>query len=225
MMPMPGPTVREAFHTDRDFVSATRAGKDADAPIRPPYNGRMEKRIPVEPGKAYLLLNHGPVTLVSSTHAGRRNVMAASWAMPLDFLPPKVAVVIDRNTLTRELVEASGEFVLNIPTRRMAQQVVHCGTHGGRDLDKFAAFGLSGAPGSAVGAPLVEGCAGWLECRVIAEPAIQGRYDLFLGEVLAAWADPRQFSDGRWHFAEDDGRTIHYCAGGQFFATGDAFEA
>lgn len=194
-------------------------------PIRPPYNGCMEKRIPVAPGKAYLLLNHGPVTLVSSAHGAHRNVMAASWAMPLDFVPPKVAVVIDRNTLTRELVEASGEFVLNIPTRRMARQVVQCGTHGGRDVDKFAAFGLSGSPGSSVGAPLIEGCAGWLECRVIAEPAIQGRYDLFLGEVLAAWADPCCFSDGRWHFADADGRTIHYSAGGQFFATGDAFEA
>jgi flavin reductase (DIM6/NTAB) family NADH-FMN oxidoreductase RutF len=187
----------------------------------------MEKPIPVEAGKAYLLLNHGPVTLVSSAHAGRRNVMAASWAMPLDFVPPKVAVVIDRSTLTRELVEASGEFVLNIPTRRMARQVLQCGTHGGRDLDKFTAFGLSGEAGSAsaVAAPLVAGCVGWLECRVIAEPAIQGRYDLFLGEVLAAWADPRHFSDGRWHFADADGRTIHYSAGGRFFATGDAFEA
>ena len=123
MMPMPGPTVREAFHTDRDFVSATRAGKDADAPIRQPYNGRMEKRIPVAPGKACLLLNHGPVTLVRSALA------------------------------------------------------------------------------------------------------VEGRYDLFLGEVLAAWVAPRQFSDGRWHFAEEDGRTIHYCAGARFFATGDAFEA
>ena len=31
----------------------------------------------------------------------RRNIMAAAWAMPLDFDPPKVAVVIDKSTLTR----------------------------------------------------------------------------------------------------------------------------
>ena len=54
---------------------------------------------PVELTQSYLLLNHGPVTLVSSAHNGQRNVMAASWVMPLDFDPPKVAVVIDRNTL------------------------------------------------------------------------------------------------------------------------------
>lgn len=67
---------------------------------------RME---PVELTKSYLLMNHGPVTLVSSAHGERRNVMAASWAMPLDFSPPKVAVVVDSRAYTRELIEANDE--------------------------------------------------------------------------------------------------------------------
>jgi flavin reductase (DIM6/NTAB) family NADH-FMN oxidoreductase RutF len=56
----------------------------------------------------------------------------------------------------------------------------------------------------------------------------QRKYDLFIGEVLAAWADPAVFSNGRWHFAaaaDDALRTVHYRAGGHFFVTGDAFEA
>ncbi len=60
----------------------------------------MNNLVPVELPKSYLLLNHGPVTLVSSAHGDRRNVMAASWAMPLDFAPPKVAVVIDSRAFT-----------------------------------------------------------------------------------------------------------------------------
>ena len=63
----------------------------------------MSERIAVPLPKAYLLLNHGPTVLVSSTHGERRNVMAAAWSMPLDFSPSKVAVVIDKATLTREL--------------------------------------------------------------------------------------------------------------------------
>ncbi|HRH72362.1 MAG TPA: flavin reductase, partial [Zoogloea sp.] len=74
---------------------------------------------PVPLSKACRLLNHGPTVLVSSAHAGRRNVMAAAWTMPLDFDPPKVAVVIDKSTFTRELIEASGEFVLALPTRSL----------------------------------------------------------------------------------------------------------
>lgn len=184
----------------------------------------MSQRTAVELNKAYLLLNHGPVTLVSSAAGERRNVMAASWAMPLDFDPPKVAVVIDRSTLTRELVEASGEFVLNIPSLRIAETVLQAGSVSGREGDKLAALEITTSPASAVGAPLVEGCLGWLECRVIPEPENQRKYDLFVAEVVAAWADPAVFSNGRWSFQDGEKRTIHYRAGGHFFATGDGFE-
>ncbi len=180
-------------------------------------------REPVELSKAYLLLNHGPVTLVSSGAGGKRNVMAASWAMPLDFAPPKIAVVIDKSAYSRELIEASGEFVLNIPCRAIAEQVLAVGSCCGRGEDKFSLTGLSTEPASIVDAPLVGGCVAWLECKVIPELHNEQRYDLFLAEVVAAWADPRVFSGGRWHFPSDDLRTLHYLAGGNFIATGDAF--
>lgn len=183
----------------------------------------VARRVAVPLPKAYLLLNHGPVTLVSSAADGQRNVMAASWAMPLDFDPPKVAVVIDRNAYTRQLIEASGEFVLNIPSRAIADKVLAVGSVSGREGDKFARYGLATASGAQVQAPLVEGCVGWLECRVIPESHNQQTYDLFLAEVVAAWADPAVFSDGHWAFASDAQRTLHYRAGGHFFATGEAF--
>jgi flavin reductase (DIM6/NTAB) family NADH-FMN oxidoreductase RutF len=182
----------------------------------------MTSRVAVPLAKAYRLLNHGPTVLVSSAHAGRRNVMAAAWTMPLDFDPPKVAVVIDKTTQTRELVEASGEFVLCVPSRQQAALTLAVGTQSGRDIDKFSLAGVAAA--NAVGAPLIAGCLAWLECRVIVEPHIQQAYDLFLGEVVAAWADPSVFSDGRWHFPDEQRRSIHYLSGGSFFTTGDAFE-
>jgi flavin reductase (DIM6/NTAB) family NADH-FMN oxidoreductase RutF len=185
----------------------------------------MNQRIAVPLPKAYRLLNHGPTVLVSSAHAGRRNVMAAAWAMPLDFDPPKVAVVIDKSTLTRELVEASGEFVLNVPSRQQAAMTLAVGTKSGRDVDKFSGVGVGATVASVVGAPLIEGCLAWLECRVIPEPHNQLTHDLFLARVVAAWADPAVFSDGRWHFPNEQQRSIHYLSGGSFFATGDAFEA
>jgi len=185
----------------------------------------MTTRIAVPLPKAYLLLNHGPTVLVSSAHGSRRNVMAAAWNMALDFDPPKVAVVIDKATLTRELVAASGEFVLNVPSRQQAAMTLAVGTQSGREVDKFGKeVGAGETAASAVGAPLIEGCLAWLECRVIPEPHIQNTYDLFLAEVVAAWADPAAFSDGRWHFPDPQRRSIHYQAGGSFFATGEAFE-
>jgi hypothetical protein len=80
-------------------------------------------REPVPLAKACRLLNHGPTVLVTSAHNGRRNVMAAALNMALDFDPPKIAVVIDKSTVTRELVEALGKFSLNVPARGIASQV------------------------------------------------------------------------------------------------------
>lgn len=173
--------------------------------------------------KAYRLLNHGPVVLVSSAHQGQSNVMAAAWSMPLDFDPPKVTVVIDKATLTRQLVESSGSFVLNVPSQALAEQTLAVGTDSGKTLpDKLARHGVRTFAASQSAAPLVHGCVAWLECRLIPEPHNQTTYDLFIGEVVAAWADSRVFSAGRWHFDDAPAslRSLHYVAGGQFYATG-----
>jgi flavin reductase (DIM6/NTAB) family NADH-FMN oxidoreductase RutF len=171
------------------------------------------------------LLNHGPVTLVSSGHGHSRNVMAAAWTMPLDFDPPKVAVVIDANSHTRGLVEASGEFALNIPCRAIVEQVLKAGSVSGRDVDKFAFAGLSTFPAQVVTVPLLEACVAWLECRVLPRPDNERQHDLFLAEVVAAQADARVFHDNRWHFADEALRTLHYFGGAAFAMTGETVYA
>jgi flavin reductase (DIM6/NTAB) family NADH-FMN oxidoreductase RutF len=181
-------------------------------------------RLPVEPAHVYRLLNHGPTALVGAAHNGVQNVMAAAWVMPLDFEPPKILAVIDRQTFTRGLIEASGEFTLSLPPRELAAATVLAGSSSGRDGNKFASSGLVPLEAKMVGAPLIDGCLAWLECKVIDEPANQQRYDLFIAEVVAAWADPRVFVDGHWLMGPDTPHTLHYIAGGRFFETGPAFE-
>jgi flavin reductase (DIM6/NTAB) family NADH-FMN oxidoreductase RutF len=188
----------------------------------------------VDLAKAYCLLNHGPTILVTSAHAGSRNIMAAAWNVPLDFNPPRVIVVIDKNTYTRELVEASGTFAINVPCVAQIDTVYQVGSSSGRDLgdtDKFALYGLQTFPAEKIDAPLLTGCVAWLECKVIAEPHNQNTYDLFIAEVVAAYADERVFSQNahgqyRWHFeGHDELRTIHHVAGGSFFAAGAMHQA
>jgi len=181
-------------------------------------------RQPVPLDRCTRLLNHGPTVLVSAEAGGRRNVMAAAWSMPLDFDPPKVAVVLDKATFTRTLIEASGHFVLAVPPVALVDLTHRVGNSSGHDLDKFAGSAVPSEPGPATGAPLVDGCIAWLECRHLSEPHIEQAYDLFLGEVVAAWADSRVFHDGRWHFdgADDSLRSIHHVAGGHFLRIGEA---
>lgn len=94
----------------------------------------------------------------------------------------------------------------------------------GRDIDKFAAYGAAAFRAGRIAAPLLDGCIGWLECRLIPEPHIQAAYDLFLGEVVAAWADPAAFHESHWQAGQGGRKSIHYVAGGHFFETGETFE-
>lgn len=178
----------------------------------------------VELTKAFRLLNHGPTTLITSTHAGKQNIMAAAWACALDFNPPKVTVVIDSKTYTRELIEAEGSFAINLPCVKQIEMVKKVGSISGRDFpksDKFAEYGIETFAAKEISAPLVKDCVAWLECKIITDTNNQNTYDLFIAEVVAAHADEHVFSDGHWHFdRHDELRTIHHVAGGVFFATG-----
>jgi flavin reductase (DIM6/NTAB) family NADH-FMN oxidoreductase RutF len=182
---------------------------------------------PVDPAKAYRLLNHGPTVLVSAQHAGVDNVMAAAWSCALDFMPAKLTVVLDKIAKTRELVEQSGLFVIQVPTAAQLQLTHEVGTRSLlEDADKLERSGveLFRMPGHDL--PFVAGCSAWLACRLIPEPHNQSTYDLFIGEVIGAWADTRVFKDGHWQFEHADPawRSLHYIAGGHFYAIGEALD-
>jgi flavin reductase (DIM6/NTAB) family NADH-FMN oxidoreductase RutF len=56
---------------------------------------------------------------------------------------PKVTVVLDKVTRTRELLEASGEFALQLPTQSMVTLTVGVGTDSARDVpDKLIKHGV-----------------------------------------------------------------------------------
>jgi flavin reductase (DIM6/NTAB) family NADH-FMN oxidoreductase RutF len=169
------------------------------------------------------LVNHGPTVLVTSAHGGRRNVMAAAWSMPVEFTPPRIAIVIDKKTFTRELVMASGAFGLCVPGTVLAHLTHAVGSTSGRDGDKFAQQGIAASAGPVLGLPVIErGCSAWLECRLIREPHTEDAYDTCFGEVVAAAADPRIFAEGRWNYepANADLQSIHHLGGGNFAGGG-----
>ncbi len=188
----------------------------------------MSRFEPVRLEHASRLINHGPTVLVTSAHGGRRNVMAAAWSMPVEFTPPRIAVVIDKHTFTRELVAASGAFGLCLPGLTLADLTYSVGQHSGRDGDKFARYGIEALTGPVLGVPLIEhGCAAWLECRLIPERHTEDAYDTCFAEVVAAAADPRVFAHGRWAFNDHNTelQTIHHLGAGSFVRSGGTVQA
>jgi len=183
---------------------------------------------PVALAHASRLINHGPTVLVGAAHGGRRNLMAAAWSMPVEFEPPRVVVVLDKSTFTRELVLAAGHFGLSVPGRHQADLVYTLGSESGRDDDKFARHGLDAEAGPVLGLPQLAGCVAHLECRLIEEPHAQAAYDCFFGEVVSAVADERIFKDGHWlppTAGNADLHTLHHFGAGLFGVVTETVQA
>ncbi len=159
--------------------------------------------------KVYQLLEPGPVVLLATARKGRANVMTMSWHMMIEFEPPQLACVVSNANYSFAALRATGECVIAIPARRLATKVVKIGNSSGRDLDKFAAFGLTQTPAARVAPPLIAECFANLECRVT-DRRMVNTYNLFLLEVLKAWTDP----------AQKNPKTIHHRGFGTFVVDG-----
>jgi len=167
----------------------------------------MMKALPL--AKVYQLLEPGPVVLLTTARKGRANVMAMSWHMMIEFEPPQVACVVSANNHSFAALRTAGECVIAIPARKLAAAVVAVGNSSGRDLDKFAAFGLTKAAAARVAPPLIAECFANLECKV-ADTRCVKKYNLFILEVLKAWTDP----------AQKNPKTIHHHGYGTFVVDG-----
>ncbi len=179
--------------------------------------------------KAYRLINHGPTVLVSSQDQHTTGVMSAAWACALEFSPAKVTVVLDKSCKTREVIEHSGRFALQVPTLQQIDLVYALGMISQYDApEKLRQCGveLFHFKGHA-NLPVVQGCSAWLLCELIPEPHNQQQHDLFIGRVVAAYADERVFRNGYWHYQDVDPsfKSLHHVAGGHFYTIGDAVSA
>jgi len=171
------------------------------------------KKKPWPLAEVYRLLEPGPVVLLTTSRAGRANVMPMSWHLMLEFEPPLVGCVVSSRNYSFATLKAAKECVINIPTAELAKKVVACGNLSGAQADKFLAVGLTPAPARFVQAPLIAECYASLECRVVDGKFIR-KYNFFVLEVVAAWADPARKRPRTLHHQGEGvfrvaGRTIH----------------
>jgi flavin reductase (DIM6/NTAB) family NADH-FMN oxidoreductase RutF len=160
--------------------------------------------------KVYALLEPGPVVLLTTSIDGKANVMTMSWHMMVDFEPPLVACVVGGGDYSFAALRKTKECVIAIPSADIADLVVKIGNCSGRDVDKFAAFPLTPEPAERVAAPLLAECFANLECRVV-ETRLVDKYNLFILEVVKAWADPKYKT----------AKTIHHRGYGTFAVDGE----
>lgn len=160
-------------------------------------------------GKAFTLIEPGPVVLVT-THDGKRpNIMTISWTMVLDFTP-RFAICTGAWNYSFAALKKIRECVIGVPGVDLLDKVVGIGTCSGADTDKFSRFGLTPIPSKFVRAPQIGECLANIECRVV---DIVRRHDILVLEGVAASIAPGRKEQRTMHAVGDgffivDGRRI-----------------
>ena len=105
--------------------------------------------------------------------------------------------LLDKKSFTRQLIEKSQKFAIQVPIAKQAEQVIGLGTQSYFDNpNKLADNHIELFYQDGFDVPLVKDCAAWLICRLIPEEYNQQNYDLLIGEVIGAWTDDRIYENG-----------------------------
>ncbi len=129
----------------------------------------------------------GLVTCADAT--GKPNIITLGEIFNLSIRDPViVGIAIAKARYSHELISATGEYVVNLPTAKVLAAVDRCGSVSGRRTDKFSTFGLTPVPALHVTPPLIAECPVNIECRV-RDILVIGDHDLFVGDVLAVHVD------------------------------------
>ncbi|TFG12181.1 flavin reductase family protein [Candidatus Thorarchaeota archaeon] len=129
-----------------------------------------------------------PVILVSVAHEKQPNIITLSWAANVCSDPPSIAIGVRPSRYSYDLIKEAGDFVVNIPSRDLLDATVFCGTHSGREHNKFEECGLTPVNATKVSAPMIEECPLNIEAEVKKIISV-GVHDLFIAEVVAVHMD------------------------------------
>lgn len=163
------------------------------------------------------LLNPEPAVLVSCGSLEKSNLITVGWCGTICTQPSMVSISIRPERYSHHLIKESGEFVINLTTEKLVRATDWCGVKSGRDVDKFAACGLTAAAASKVGAPLLAESPLNMECRVTQIIPL-GSHDLFLAEVVACDVE-ESLLDEKGKLCLDKAGLIAY-SHGEYFALG-----
>lgn len=134
--------------------------------------------------KAMFKLTYG-LYVVGTQLEGKMNAQIANTVFQINSDPVTVAISLNNNNYTKEMVDKSGVFSVNVLSENADMDIVaNFGFKSGREFDKFAKYS---ATCGKTGAPLlnIPQIAANLEAEVIQKTEI-GTHTVFIGKVVDA---------------------------------------
>lgn len=159
-----------------------------------------------------------PCALVTVGEGEEANVLTVAWTGILATKPPKTYVSIRPSRHSHALLSQGREFVINVPSAKMAKEVDFAGIYTGKKVDKFKKCGFTKVKSEKVAPPTIEECPIALECRVT-DVLNMGTHDVFIADILGASCNGELMdSDGKMHL---EGADILTYAHGEYYGLGE----
>jgi flavin reductase len=122
-----------------------------------------------------------PVSVVTVDAAGQKAGLTVVSLVSLSLEPPLVGIAVRRHAALHELVREAGAFAVSI----LAADQDGLAQHFARGVPPIALWqGIETHEGE-LGAPLLDGALGWIECRLASEHPT-GDHTFFVGQVVSA---------------------------------------
>ncbi len=118
------------------------------------------------------------------------NIITIAWTGTICSEPAMTYISVRPIRHSHELIKRTGEFVINLVTRKLVFAADFCGVKSGRDLNKFNKMKLTPGKAEQVSAPLINESPVNIECRVT-EIIPLGSHDMFMAKVLCIHADKK----------------------------------
>lgn len=119
---------------------------------------------------------------------GQDNILTIAWTGTVCSDPAMTYISVRKERHSYQMIKETGEFVINLTTRKLAKATDFCGVRSGRDVDKFEAMHLTKEEADVVNVPLIAESPVNIECKVT-EVKPLGSHDMFLAKVVAVHAD------------------------------------
>lgn len=135
-----------------------------------------------------------PTTLVGANVNGKPNYLAVAYCGIVQTSPPMIAIALKESRYTNAGIKENGTFSVNLPSAGMVKVTDYCGLVSGRNVDKSKLF--STFYGELKTAPMIKECPVNLECKLIQALDYGGSHDIFIGEVVEAYAGEQYTTNG-----------------------------
>lgn len=160
-----------------------------------------------------------PVVMVSCNRKGEKpNIVTVAWTGTICSDPAMVSISVRPERYSHDIIEETGEFVINLVTKDLTYATDYCGVRSGRDVDKFKEMNLTPLPSKMIDAVGIEKSPVNIECKVV-EVKKLGSHDMFIAEVVNVTVDDR-YMDENNKFNLNDSDLVAY-SHGEYFTLGE----